>query len=285
MTATPEADEPTGGTPAAPPVVPAAEAVPAEQATVGRVLVVIPTYNERDNIEQITGRVRVSVPGAHVLVVDDNSPDGTGKLADELAAADEAVHVLHRTEKNGLGQAYIAGFRWALVAGYDVVVEMDADGSHRPEQLPGLLTAVAEGADLAIGSRWVPGGKVVDWPLLRLLISRGGSLYTRIMLRIPVRDATAGYRAYRAKVLRALDLDSVSSQGYCFQVDLLRRTWQGGFTVVEVPITFAERERGQSKMNHSIVIEALWRVTAWGFTTRPGAARRKALAARAGSRP
>jgi dolichol-phosphate mannosyltransferase len=250
----------------------------------GRVLVVIPTYNERDNLEPIVGRVRSAVPEAHILVVDDNSPDGTGKLADELAAADEAIHVLHRTEKNGLGQAYIAGFRWALVAGYDVVVEMDADGSHRPEQLPRLLAAVGGGADLVIGSRWVPGGQVVDWPLLRLLISRGGSLYTRIMLRIPIRDATAGYRAYRSGVLRSFDLDEVSSQGYCFQVDLLRRTWQGGFVIEEVPITFAERERGQSKMNHSIVIEALWRVTAWGFTTRPGAARRKAIAARAGTR-
>jgi dolichol-phosphate mannosyltransferase len=249
----------------------------------GKVLVIIPTYDEAENIKPIVQRVRDSVPEAHILVADDNSPDGTGKLADELAAADDAVHVLHRTDKNGLGQAYIAGFRWALVAGYDVIVEMDADGSHRPEQLPLLLAAVAGGADLAIGSRWVPGGQVVNWPLLRLLISRGGSLYTRIMLRIPVRDATAGYRAYRSQVLRSFDLDEVSSQGYCFQVDLLRRTWEGGFTIDEVPITFAERERGQSKMSQSIVIEALWRVTAWGFTTRPGANRRKALAARAGS--
>jgi dolichol-phosphate mannosyltransferase len=276
MTATSGAGEPVAAetTP-----VPAASAAAAE---VGRVLVVVPTYNERDNLEQIVARVRTSVPDAHLLVVDDNSPDGTGKLADEIAGRDDAVHVLHRTEKNGLGQAYIAGFRWALTAGYDVVVEMDADGSHRPEQLPDLLAAVAGGADLAIGSRWVPGGKVVDWPLLRLLISRGGSLYTRIMLRIPIKDATAGFRAYRADVLRAFALDEVSSQGYCFQVDLLRRTWQGGFTIVEVPITFAERERGQSKMNHTIVVEALWRVTAWGFTTRPGAIRRKALAARQG---
>jgi dolichol-phosphate mannosyltransferase len=246
----------------------------------GRVLVVIPTYNERDNLEPIVGRVRSAVPDAHILVVDDNSPDGTGKLADELAAADEDVHVLHRTEKNGLGQAYIAGFRWALVAGYGVVVEMDADGSHAPEELPRLLTALAD-ADLVLGSRWVPGGEVRNWPVLRLLISRGGSLYTRIMLRMPVKDATGGYRAYRSDVLRALNLDEVSSQGYCFQVDLLRRTWQGGFRVVEVPITFAERERGQSKMSGSIVVEALWRVTLWGFTTRPRSARRRALAARA----
>jgi dolichol-phosphate mannosyltransferase len=307
MTATPDPGEPTpaqdgggqdGGaqdstpTPGTAPAQEAATAPaapdsggqPDGQPDPGRVLVVVPTYNERENLESIVRRVRAAVPAAHVLVVDDNSPDGTGKLADELAAADEAVHVLHRTEKNGLGQAYIAGFRWALVAGYDVVVEMDADGSHRPEQLPQLLTALVEGADLAIGSRWVPGGEVLDWPVSRHLISRVGNLYTRIMLRLPIKDATAGYRAYRSAVLRALDLDEVSSQGYCFQIDLLRRTWQAGYTVVEAPITFAERERGQSKMSQSIVREALWRVTIWGLSTRPGAARRKALAARAGNR-
>ncbi len=246
---------------------------------VGRVLVVMPTYNERDNLEAILGRVRAAVPDAHVLVVDDSSPDGTGKLAEELAAADEQIQVLHRTEKNGLGQAYIAGFRWALAAGYDVMVEMDADGSHAPEELPRLLTALAD-ADVVLGSRWVPGGAVVNWPISRLALSRGGNLYTRVMLRIPFRDATGGYRAYRADVLRALSLDEVSSQGYCFQVDLVRRTWQAGFRVVEVPITFAERERGQSKMSGSIVREALWRVTLWGLSSRPGAARRRALAAR-----
>jgi dolichol-phosphate mannosyltransferase len=255
-----------------------------DRPSLGRVVMVVPTFNEADNLAWIVARLRAAQPDVHVLVVDDNSPDGTGKLADELAAADEDVHVLHRTEKNGLGQAYIAGFRWALVAGYDVVVEMDADGSHRPEQLPQLLTALADGADLAIGSRWVPGGKVLDWPLSRHLISRAGNLYTRIMLRMPIRDATAGYRAYKTAVLRVLDLDEISSQGYCFQIDLLRRTWQAGFTVVEAPITFAERERGQSKMSQSIVVEALWRVTQWGLSTRPGAIRRKALAARAGNR-
>ena len=245
----------------------------------GRVLVVVPTYNERDNLEAILSRIRAAVPDAHVLVVDDNSPDGTGKLAEEVAAADDHVQVLHRTEKNGLGQAYVAGFRWALAAGFGVVVEMDADGSHAPEELPRLLGALV-GADLVLGSRWVPGGKVVDWPVSRLVISRGGNLYTRLMLRMPFRDATGGYRAYRADVLRALSLDEVSSQGYCFQVDLVRRIWQAGFRVVEVPITFADREHGQSKMSGSIVREALWRVTLWGLSSRPGAARRRALAAR-----
>ena len=246
----------------------------------GRVLVVVPTYNERDNLEAILDRLRAAVPDAHVLVVDDSSPDGTGKLADEIAARDECVQVLHRPEKNGLGQAYIAGFRWALGAGYGVVVEMDADGSHAPEELPRLLARL-ESADLVLGSRWVPGGQVVNWPWPRLALSRGGNLYTRVMLRMPLRDATGGYRAYRTDVLRTLDLDEVASQGYCFQVDLVRRIWQAGYRVVEVPITFAERERGQSKMSGSIVREALWRVTLWGLSTRPGASRRRAVAARA----
>jgi dolichol-phosphate mannosyltransferase len=248
----------------------------------GRVLVVIPTYNERDNLGSILGRVRGSVGEAHVLVVDDSSPDGTGEVADAAAAADPCVHVLHRTGKAGLGRAYIAGFRWALSAGFDVVVEMDADGSHAPEDLPRLLGALRE-ADLVLGSRWVAGGQVLNWPRSRLLLSRGGNLYTRVMLRLPVRDATGGYRAYRAEVLRGLDLDTVSSQGYCFQVDLVWRTWKSGLRVAEVPITFAEREHGQSKMSGSIVREALWRVTVWGVTQRSGSARRRALAGRVGA--
>ena len=245
----------------------------------GRVLVVIPTYNERENLEPILGRVRAAVPDAHVLVVDDNSPDGTGKLADEAAAADECVQVLHRTEKNGLGQAYVAGFRWALAAGYDVVVEMDADGSHAPEELPRLLTALRD-ADLVIGSRWVPGGQVRNWPVSRQIISRGGNTYARMLLRFPVRDATAGYRAYRRAVLEDLELDEVASQGYCFQIDLAWRTWRAGFRVLEVPITFTEREVGHSKMSRSIVTEALWRVALWGLTSRSRSARARALAPR-----
>lgn len=235
--------------------------------TVERVLVVIPTYNEADNIEPIVKRLRVSVPEAHALVVDDGSPDGTGDLADGLAAADDHVHVMHRTAKNGLGAAYIAGFRWALENGYEAVVEMDADGSHAPEELPRLLSALHD-ADLVLGSRWVAGGEVRNWPRSRFLISRCGNLYTRIALGLPFKDATGGYRVYRAPVLEKLSLDSVSSQGYCFQVDLVWRSWRSGFRVVEVPITFTERERGQSKMGSKIVVEALWRVTWWGLTQR-----------------
>jgi dolichol-phosphate mannosyltransferase len=232
--------------------------------SLGRVLVVVPTYNERDNIEIIAERLRSAVPEAHLLVVDDNSPDGTGKLADELADRDDHVHVLHRTAKDGLGAAYVAGFGWARAQGYDVVVEMDADGSHAPEQLPRLLAGLAN-ADLVLGSRYVEGGSVVNWPKSRELLSRGGNLYTRLLLRLPLRDATGGYRAYRRTVLDGLRLDEISSQGYCFQVDLAWQTWQQGHRVVEVPITFVERERGESKMNRKIVIEALWRVTVWGL--------------------
>ena len=245
----------------------------------GRVLVVIPTYNEAANLEPVLTRLRSAVPEADVLVVDDASPDGTGAIADRLAAADHGVHVLHRTGKAGLGIAYIAGFRWALSAGYDAVVEMDADGSHAPEELPRLLAALRD-ADLVIGSRWVPGGEVRNWPMSRLLLSRGASLYTRVLLRYPVRDATAGYRVYRRTVLEQLELDEVASQGYCFQIDLGWKTWRTGFRVVEVPITFTEREVGQSKMSRAIVTEALWRVAVWGLTSRSRSARARALAAR-----
>lgn len=245
-------------------------------ADLGRVLVVIPTYNEAANLESIIGRLRAAVPEAHALVVDDGSPDGTGEIADRLAAADEQVHVLHRTEKAGLGAAYIAGFRTALADGFDVAVEMDADGSHAPEELPRLLAALRD-ADLVIGSRWVPGGEVRNWPFSRQLISRGGNFYARMLLRFPVRDATAGFRAYRRVVLETLKLDEVASQGYCFQIDLAWKTWREGFRVVEVPITFTERELGQSKMSRSIVTEALWRVGVWGLTHRSRAARRRAL--------
>ncbi len=247
---------------------------------VGRVLVVIPTYNEADNVGVIVGRLRAAVPAADVLVADDNSPDGTGRVADGMAAADDQVHVLHRPRKQGLGAAYIAGFGWAARRGYDAVVEMDADGSHAPEQLPRLLDALT-GADVVLGSRWVGGGRVLDWPRRRLLLSRAGNFYTRLALGMPVADATGGYRAYRAAVLEKVDLDTVSSQGYCFQVDLVWRAYRHGFRVVEVPITFAERERGASKMSSSIVREALWRVTVWGADARV-ASIRKALGGRAG---
>ncbi|MEU9607889.1 polyprenol monophosphomannose synthase [Streptomyces sp. NPDC048057] len=233
----------------------------------GRALVIIPTYNEAENIKKIVSRVRAAVPDADVLVADDNSPDGTGKLADELATADEQVHVLHRKGKEGLGAAYLAGFSWGLERDYGVLIEMDADGSHQPEELPRLLTAL-KGADLVLGSRWVPGGRVVNWPKYREFISRGGSTYSRLFLGLSIRDVTGGYRAFRAETLRGLGLSEVASQGYCFQVDLARRAVALGYHVVEVPITFVERELGDSKMNRDIAVEALWRVAGWGLTDR-----------------
>ena len=231
------------------------------------VLVIIPTYDERENLEIIAGRLHAAVPDADLLVVDDNSPDGTGRLADEMAAREDWVHVLHRAGKEGLGAAYLAGFAWARDKGYDVVVEMDADGSHAPEQLPRLLAAL-EHADLVLGSRWVEGGEVRNWPRSRELLSRGGNAYTRLVLGLPLKDATGGYRAYRRVVLDPLLDSGVASQGYCFQVDLAWQVWQAGHRVVEVPITFVERERGESKMSRAIVAEALWRVTVWGVTSR-----------------
>jgi dolichol-phosphate mannosyltransferase len=247
--------------------------VPATFEDLGRIVVVIPTYNEVDNLPRITRRVRTSVPEAHILVADDNSPDGTAKVADELAGVDDHIHVMHRLGKEGLGAAYLAGFSWALDNGFDVVVEMDADGSHQPEQLPLLLDALRD-ADLVLGSRWVPGGTVVNWPKSREILSKGGNWYTRKALRIPLMDATGGYRAFRASTLRALDLDGVGSAGYIFQVDLAYRTLAKGLRVSEVPIEFVEREIGDSKMNRKIVSEALWRVTVWGARERTSKLRR-----------
>ena len=237
-----------------------------------RVLVVIPTYDERENLGRVVARLHAAVPEAHVLVVDDASPDGTGALADEMAAADPRVRVLHRAAKEGLGAAYLAGFAVALRDGYDVVVEMDADGSHAPEDLPPLLAALAD-ADLVLGSRYVPGGQVLNWPAHREWLSRGGNLYSRLALGVPIRDITGGFRAFRRQVLEELALDEVASQGYCFQVDMAWRAVQGGFRVREVPITFVERERGASKMNGSIVREALWLITRWGLARRFGGRR------------
>jgi len=242
-------------------------------ADLGRIVVIIPTYNERENLELIVGRLRAAVPEAHVLVADDNSPDGTGAIADSIAASDDLVHVLHRLGKDGLGAAYLAGFDWALEAGYDVVIEMDADGSHQPEQLPLLLDALRS-ADVVLGSRYVKGGSVVNWPRSREVLSRGGNIYTRVMLSVPLKDATGGYRAFRATTLRTLDLTGVESKGYCFQVDLARRAVQAGLRVTEVPIEFVERELGVSKMDQRIVAEALWRVTVWGAQDKARKARR-----------
>lgn len=230
------------------------------------VLTIIPTYNERENLAGIVRRV-LATEASDVLVVDDSSPDGTGALADRLALAHTGVHVLHRTAKDGLGRAYLAGFAWARERGYDVVVEMDADGSHQPESLPAMLDEL-RAADIVLGSRWVPGGRVVNWPLHRKVLSVGGNMYARLALGIDVRDATGGYRAYRTSALDTLDLEGVESQGYCFQLDLLWRGLERGLRVVEVPITFIEREHGVSKMSGNIVRESLWKVTMWGVRRR-----------------
>lgn len=233
----------------------------------GRVLVVIPTYDEAENIAWIVGRLRSAQPAIDVLVVDDGSPDGTGAVADALAAADPAVSVLHRTEKAGLGAAYLHGFAHALAGGYDVVGEMDGDGSHQPEQLQRLLDALVD-ADLVIGSRWVPGGSVVDWPWTRRLLSRGGNLYVRLLLGISVKDATAGYRLFRSTALQKIDLAHVRSTGYVFQTDMVARCLREGLVVREVPIEFVERVRGESKMSPSVATESLRRITAWGLRER-----------------
>ena len=227
----------------------------------------MPTYNERQNLESIAGRVRTALPAADLLVVDDNSPDGTGDLADKLSEADPHVHVMHRTEKAGLGRAYVAGFTWALDRGYDFIVEMDADGSHRPEDLPRLLDAAAD-VDAVIGSRYVPGGTVVNLPKSREFLSRGANTYNRVMLGVRIKDATGGFRVYRAATLRKIGLDSIESAGYCFQIDLTWRAITNGFTVVEVPITFTERELGVSKMSGSNIREALVKVAQWGIYGR-----------------
>nr|WP_231707500.1 polyprenol monophosphomannose synthase [Arthrobacter sp. zg-Y919] len=231
-------------------------------------MTIIPTYNEIESLPITLKRLRNAVPDSDVLIADDNSPDGTGAYADEIAAADPQVHVLHRKGKEGLGAAYIAGFRWGLERGYDVLVEMDADGSHRPEELPRLLEASKAGADLVIGSRWVSGGSVVNWPLRRKLLSRAGSTYSRFMLGIPVRDITAGYRAFRRNTLEQLDLGAVESVGYGFQVDMTFRVARLGLKITEVPITFVERELGDSKMSGNIVVEAMANVTRWGLSAR-----------------
>lgn len=232
-----------------------------------KTLTIIPTYNEIESLPITVERLRAAVPESDVLIVDDNSPDGTGDLAEEMRKSDQQIHVLHRTAKNGLGGAYIAGFRWGLERDYDIFVELDADGSHQPEQLPDLLAAVDE-ADLVIGSRWVPGGSVVNWPVHRKLISRAGSLYSRTLLGLKVRDITAGYRAFRRSTLEDIDLSSIESVGYGFQVDMTFRVARQRKTIAEVPITFVERTLGASKMSSDIVVEAMANVTKWGLSAR-----------------
>ena len=232
-----------------------------------RALVVVPTYNEALTLPRVVDRLLAAAGSADddisLLIVDDNSPDGTGRIADELAAQHDCIEVLHRPGKSGLGPAYRAGFAWGLERGFDALCEMDADLSHDPADVPRLLAAL-RGADLVIGSRYVPGGGVVDWPRHRLALSRGGNRYVQLMTGMPVSDATAGFRAFRRTVLEELDLDTVRSDGYSFQLEMALRTWRVGFRIVEVPITFVERTEGASKISRAIVVEALWRVLQWG---------------------
>ena len=240
-----------------------------------RTLVIVPTYNELENLPLIVARIRKSRPDVHILVVDDGSPDGTGQLADELAAAEpDRIQVMHRTAKDGLGAAYLAAFAWGLDWGYNVLVEMDADGSHAPEQLYRLLDAIDNGADVAIGSRYVDGGTVRNWPHRRLVLSKTANTYARVLLGVDIHDITAGYRAYRREVLEKIDLAAVDSKGYCFQVDLTWRSINHGFTVAEVPITFTERELGVSKMSGSNIREAMLKTARWGIGGRLTGARR-----------
>jgi dolichol-phosphate mannosyltransferase len=227
--------------------------------------VVLPTYNEAENLERIVGAVLERLPAfGRVLVVDDSSPDGTGKIADRLASAEDSVYVLHRPRKEGLGPAYLAGFRVALDDGADRIIEMDADFSHDPADLPRLIQATEE-ADLAIGSRYVSGGGVTDWGPMRRFISRGGSAYSRLALGLPVRDLTGGFKCYRRQVLETINLDTIEARGYAFQVETTYRAVRAGFRVVEIPITFKDRADGSSKMSRSIVAEAMWRVPAMRF--------------------
>jgi dolichol-phosphate mannosyltransferase len=226
----------------------------------GPAWIVLPTYEEAANVERIVAEARAKLPeSAQVLIVDDNSPDGTGEIAERLAGEEDAVHVLHRPVKEGLGPAYVAGFKQALAEGAGLIVEMDADFSHEPAYLPRLLEA-AERADLVLGSRYVDGGGVADWGALRQTISRGGSAYSRLVLGLGVRDLTGGFKCFRREVLEAIDLDAIRSRGYAFQVEMTYRAIELGFRVVEVPIVFHDRQDGKSKMNRSIVWEAIWRV-------------------------
>lgn len=240
-----------------------------------RILVLIPTFNEALTIRSAVVSVRAALPDAEVLVIDDGSPDGTGEIVEQLARLDRNIHVLHRSAKAGLGAAYLAGFAWGLDRDFDILVEMDADGSHPSSRLSALTEAIAEGSTgLVIGSRWTPGGSVVNWPRSREFLSRSGNSYARWMLRFGVRDSTSGFRAFRSDVLRAIPLQEVGSRGYFFQVDMTLRVHDAGFGILEVPIEFRDREHGESKMSLAIVIEAMARVTLTGLARRLGHPRR-----------
>ena len=230
-------------------------------------LIIIPTYNERENVRAISGAVLDASPAANVLFVDDNSPDGTGALIDELISADERVHVLHRKEKDGLGRAYIAGFKWALERDYEHIFEMDADFSHDPKAVPQFLKE-AGGADLVLGSRYIGGIRIMNWPLSRLMLSQGAGLYVRMITGMPFTDPTGGFKCFHRRVLEAIDLDRVQSNGYSFQIEMTHKAWMKGFKVVETPIVFEERRSGESKMSKNIVFEALSEVWRLLFSVR-----------------
>ncbi|MFB2583329.1 polyprenol monophosphomannose synthase [Herbiconiux liukaitaii] len=250
-----------------------------------RTLVVIPTYNEIESVETVAARVLATEPAAHVLIVDDSSPDGTGELADRLSTADPRIHVIHRSGKSGLGAAYRAGFTWALERQYDFVVEMDADGSHQPEELPRLIGLLAAGNDMAIGTRWIAGGVIVNWPAYRKLISRLGTAYARVLLRSKLHDLTSGFRGFRAESLGTINLATLNSQGYCFQIEMAWLFERSGARIGEFPITFVERAEGVSKMSTGIVIEALAKVTGWGLSGLIGRSPKRLDLPRTSDRP
>ena len=230
-------------------------------------LVVIPTYNEKDNVRDVAQAVLAALPESHILFVDDHSPDGTGQIADELGSQDPRIHCLHRKDKQGLGRAYIAGFQWALEKGFEFIFEMDADFSHNPNDLPRILNAMPN-ADLALGSRYVGGIRIINWPLSRLILSKGAAVYVHLITGMPFTDPTGGFKCYRRAVLESIDLDQIKSNGYSFQIEMTNETWRRGFHIVEVPITFEERRSGQSKMSSTIIREALWMV--WKLWFRNG---------------
>lgn len=232
-----------------------------------QLLVIIPTYNESDNVRGIAAAVFKSAPEAHLLFVDDNSPDGTGRIADEMAAADPRVHVLHRPGKGGLGRAYVAGFQWALERSYQYVMEMDADFSHNPADIPRFVKAI-EQADLVLGSRYINGIRIINWPLERLILSKAASMYVRLLTRMPFTDPTGGFKCFRREVLAATNLNSVVSNGYSFQIEMTHTAWRNGFRITEIPIIFEDRRSGNSKMHSSIIWEALWMVLKLCFRGR-----------------
>jgi dolichol-phosphate mannosyltransferase len=245
-----------------------------------KVLVVLPTYNESENIEHVLRRIREAVPSATVLVVDDGSPDGTAKIAESLGKELGSVEILRRQEKSGLGSAYRTGFRWGIERGFEACVEMDADLSHEPEALPGLLAPLSEGCDVVIGSRYVPGGSIPDWTFFRRLLSRGGNIYADALLGLRVADSTAGFRAYSTELLGRIDLEQIRAEGYGFQIEMTYQAKRAGATIKEVPIRFVDRLQGDSKMSTAIVVEALGLVTWWGFLRLFGRGRARSHPAR-----